>query len=200
MSVRLKRVNVCGKCKAEFHPYQKEQKYCSVVCSRVAAGFKRRKRVKATCPTCGRSFERKQGGSKHPVRFCSKSCWATRKGKRYCKQCGNEFKRHDPGDFCSKACFNKWNHGTNHARWNGGRNGPRARDAYKLKLWRYRVLNRDGHRCQDCGTTNSPLHAHHIKSYSQHESLRFEDSNGITLCISCHEKIHGRPLGDLYRA
>jgi 5-methylcytosine-specific restriction endonuclease McrA len=49
------------------------------------------------------------------------------------------------------------------------------------------VLQRDGWRCQSCGTLSN-LQIHHKKFRSQ----LGEDSedNLITLCSDCHEKVH----------
>ena len=51
---------------------------------------------------------------------------------------------------------------------------------------RSRILERDGHRCQLCGSTEN-LHVHH-KTY---ETLWHEaDGDLITLCSDCHETFH----------
>jgi len=34
------------------------------------------------------------------------------------------------------------------------------------------------------------LNAHHIENFANKKKLRFEDSNGITLCKECHDKFH----------
>ena len=53
------------------------------------------------------------------------------------------------------------------------------------------VLDRDGWRCQSCGSA-SQLQVHHLRFRS---ALGDDDmGNLITLCFSCHEKIH-RSIG-----
>src|SRR6266481_5447322 len=63
-----------------------------------------------------------------------------------------------------------------------------------MKL-RIRVVERDGWRCQECGSTEN-LEVHHMKPRS-----RLGDDvidNLITLCAGCHGKYHGgRPRNDL---
>lgn len=59
----------------------------------------------------------------------------------------------------------------------------------KYRQWRIQVLKRDSHTCQHCGSLNK-LQAHHIKTFSTHESLRYEVSNGLTLCEKCHRTEH----------
>lgn len=52
------------------------------------------------------------------------------------------------------------------------------------------VLKRDKSRCQmpDC-KSKKRLHVHHIRPWSKASSLRFEETNMITLCHECHESI-----------
>ena len=57
------------------------------------------------------------------------------------------------------------------------------------RKWRSIVLDRDRHRCQECGST-SRLHAHHIKQWALYPELRYDPSNGITLCAACHSRKH----------
>lgn len=58
-----------------------------------------------------------------------------------------------------------------------------------LGKWRKAVLERDGHRCVNCGHTKD-LQAHHKKSWAHHPDLRTEVSNGQTLCWLCHAAHH----------
>ena len=63
--------------------------------------------------------------------------------------------------------------------------------AYK-KL-RREVLYRDCQTCQWPGcNTRKRLHVHHIRTWSEYPSLRFETRNCITLCKWHHDKIWGK--------
>jgi hypothetical protein len=54
------------------------------------------------------------------------------------------------------------------------------------------------YRCRACGRLcrkyEKGLAAHHLASYSAWPDLRFDITNGITLCRSCHMAIHQRPI------
>lgn len=56
--------------------------------------------------------------------------------------------------------------------------------------WRTSVFERDDYTCKSCGQIGGKLEAHHIKTFNQYPELRFELSNGITLCKQCHKKHH----------
>ena len=58
-----------------------------------------------------------------------------------------------------------------------------------------RVLKRDNYRCVRCNATNTgpkTLHVHHLRSWAGNESLRFEMSNVVTLCKTCHDWVHSK--------
>lgn len=56
--------------------------------------------------------------------------------------------------------------------------------------WRKQVLKRDGRKCRFPGCKRkSKLEVHHIIPWAASYSLRFEPSNGITLCHKCHASI-----------
>ena len=80
--------------------------------------------------------------------------------------------------------------GEHNPKWKGGitpRNQKiRASDEYKT--WRSSVFNRDNFTCVQCGQRGGPLNADHIMPFSTHPDLRFEVSNGRTLCVPCHRK------------
>src|SRR5919197_6687562 len=79
--------------------------------------------------------------------------------------------------------------GADHYNWKGGRPWERFRDPRYLE-WRAAVLERDGYRCQRCGRQckkyERGLAAHHIKPYAEYPELRYEITNGMTLCRQCH--------------
>lgn len=56
-------------------------------------------------------------------------------------------------------------------------------------VWQLDVFTRDGFKCQYCGTQEK-LHSHHIIGWDEDISLRYELTNGLTLCSSCHTRHH----------
>lgn len=60
----------------------------------------------------------------------------------------------------------------------------------KHGAWARTVISRDKAKCQRCGATNVELHAHHIVGFAERPELRFEISNGLTLCFRCHWAEH----------
>lgn len=56
--------------------------------------------------------------------------------------------------------------------------------------WRLRVLKRDKFKCQMplCNAKKS-LQVHHIQKWSAASTLRYEISNGISLCRKCHQEV-----------
>ncbi len=65
----------------------------------------------------------------------------------------------------------------------------RARTCSQYKYFRNSVLKRDNYKCIKCGS-ELELNVHHIKAFAKYPKLRFEVSNGVTLCKSCHRKVH----------
>lgn len=56
--------------------------------------------------------------------------------------------------------------------------------------WRTEVFERDEYTCQDCNELGGALQAHHIKPWATCPALRFDVSNGVTLCQRCHQLRH----------
>ena len=86
--------------------------------------------------------------------------------------------------------------GEKNLNWQGGVTcaNHQARNTQELKEWRRAIYRRDNWTCRKCGVTGSrkhPINAHHIKSFAKYPELRFEVSNGITLCEDCHRPLKG---------
>lgn len=64
------------------------------------------------------------------------------------------------------------------------------RHSSEYKEWRQKVFVRDNFTCQICNQVGGTLNAHHIKTFKKYPKLRFDVNNGITLCESCHKKLH----------
>lgn len=61
----------------------------------------------------------------------------------------------------------------------------------RYREWRRQVYGRDNYTCRDCGdSTGGNLNAHHIKPWHDYPELRYEISNGLTLCEPCHIERH----------
>jgi 5-methylcytosine-specific restriction endonuclease McrA len=54
---------------------------------------------------------------------------------------------------------------------------------------RQQILRRDSWRCQSCGTMSN-LEVHH-RQFRTHSGADSEE-NLITLCATCHARVHGR--------
>lgn len=81
--------------------------------------------------------------------------------------------------------------------WKGGITpiNEKVRKTLKYKLWREAIFKRDNWTCQICSQIGGKLNADHIKPFAYYPELRFELSNGRTLCVDCHRKTDtwGRP-------
>ena len=64
------------------------------------------------------------------------------------------------------------------------------RNSAEMRKWKKLVFARDNYTCQNCGCVVGTLNAHHIKPFSAFQELRFDVSNGITLCRKCHINLH----------
>ena len=162
------------------------------------------------CSQCGSEMKRFKCEI-HDVMFCSKPCksewmkvnsrgenalhYINGKKDVVCEVCDLVFKvfnKEKFRKFCSAACYGKHLktlRGENTSNWKGG-DRSEGRYSVEYKVWRNNVFIRDNHTCKKCNVRGGILHAHHIYSYSKHESLRLSLSNGITLCEKCHNIFH----------
>lgn len=150
----------------------------------------KRTSVELTCSHCGKTFRRRPSQiDRSKTLYCSRECfWAAPRLNSYdtrtCTQCGMPFITHGSnvrkgyGETCSRECAD--------AR---RRDEERAdRDSWQYTQWRKAVLERDSHTCQNCGATETKLHAHHVQSWADHPELRLDVGNGLTLCAACHRR------------
>lgn len=90
--------------------------------------------------------------------------------------------------------WKKFNPKTGRYHWNykGGitPENRAVRNSSEYALWRVKVFERDGYTCQNCFQVGGTLHAHHLKGFAKYPALRFEVTNGLTLCEDCHGLIH----------
>jgi NUMOD3 motif/HNH endonuclease len=59
----------------------------------------------------------------------------------------------------------------------------------EYKKWKFSVFVRDGWACKKCSSEEN-LHAHHIIGWNDNINLRYDVDNGLTLCSSCHTRLH----------
>lgn len=154
----------------------------------------RRANGNATAWNKGRKFPEFSGVNNPNYKRITKVCW----------ECEGHFTvknyRKDTAHFCSKEC--SWQY-----RDEGKRTtDKKIRQSWAYKAWRTLVFERDNYTCVHCGDKNEKgrgesvkLHADHIKPFALFPELRFEPSNGRTLCVPCHKKTGTFGRGAIYR-
>lgn len=156
-----------------------------------------------------------RGRKRNPVSVLQGSA-KNRKGSFFnCLICGTSFWRRPchikkgENKFCSKPCYFKWQKGKtkisgfklkplmgeNNSNWKGGITPEtiKIRNSKVYKDWRGLVFKRDNWTCRECFDKSRRGHAvyleaHHLKPFATHIELRFDVSNGVTLCKKCHSK------------
>lgn len=72
----------------------------------------------------------------------------------------------------------------------------KANPFYTSKRWRSKrkyILQRDGFLCQECkkyGKNTEAKIVHHIKEIEDHPELSMKNDNLVSVCASCHNKLH----------
>lgn len=181
----------CKNCDKPFpqtrsHSASGRKQFCSRACR---WNYERLQTPTAICEVCGNTFRRSASIFLHnAARFCSVACAESSGYKKgngnhvprtttKCDTCGTEFEHRstEPRVYCSTKCarnrliiFDPQYRRIRNPKW--------------IKL-REKILDRDGHRCTQCGSTHG-LSAHHLTPWR----LTQDDSpeNLTTLCRSCH--------------
>jgi hypothetical protein len=170
--------------------------------------------VTVNCQQCGKLEAVRPSRAKN-YKFCSYDCqgawrqvhWRQENNPKFtggirekdCQNCGKLMIKprlraisvFDRQKFCCKPCADVAGlryTGPDNPNWNGSprrnhRGGPHA-------SWARQVISRDHATCQKCGVQGVELHAHHVVSYKEAPELRYEVSNGLTVCHRCHWEIH----------
>ena len=163
--------------------------------------------VTKTCPACGMPFHL-YPSEKSQV-CCSWHCRNFMKSRNHprwfsCMACGKQFisreKPHSNSSqsYCSRKCRNEHYairfSGVKNPNWRGGLTRPNQQQRHTTSYiaWRWNVFQRDNFTCVACGRRGVHLHAHHVKSYAHFPTLRFDITNGVTLCLDCHGQVHTR--------
>lgn len=170
------------------------KQYCSRQC------VFNKSRGSFVCSFCSKTVIKKKSLIRDFTRFCSLTCKnrADRGGKIFskCEHCNKSFtyKRSVPRRFCSKNCKDINSRGENHWHWKGGIShiNMLLKSSREYHQWRLSVYARDKYTCQHCSIhcDRKTIVAHHIKTWADFPEYRFDVDNGLTLCRSCHAKVH----------
>lgn len=181
----------CGKDKLlSFSPSNVKIKGFGTYCSDVCRLKSRRKLPYIyNCLVCCKEKD-VRGGQLY--KFCSRKCyWRRLKGKTVLSgttfQLGQEPIKHKKNCVCFRCSPLK---GEKNRSWKGGitSKNQKLRNSREYRQWRSSVFRSDNWTCQDCGIRGVYLNADHIKPWCYFPELRFELSNGRTLCKDCHKK------------
>ena len=127
--------------------------------------------------------------------YCSKRCMNISPYKR--EVSSNRMKINNPSynaeikEKISKSIQKYWK---THKSYNYIDGSSRNRK-YTRKVWinlAKECYKRDNFMCKQCGKKGGLLNAHHIIPWAGNPELAFELDNLITLCVSCHAKLHNR--------
>jgi hypothetical protein len=161
-------VTTCKICYKEIidEPSAKRQ-YCSMPCYRLSRKEKPMKPFNFICLECGKKMRVRP--SRIHKKYCSKKCL---------------FKN---VEFRKKRSLIAPKGEKSHL-WRGGVStlNEKMRKCSDYEIWRIKVFERDDYVCQYCKKRGGSLHADHIKPFALYPELRFEVTNGQTLCTNCH--------------
>jgi 5-methylcytosine-specific restriction endonuclease McrA len=154
------------------------------------------------CSNCSGTFKVRLGNI-GDRKYCSQKCAKDGYNKSEyaktivtCVECGSQFKGYPHRKYCSHSCYAD-------SLYNGGNTlNELYRKKERANGWIESVFERDEYVCQRCGSEGGRLQAHHVvpvskiveeiesrKSITDHELFN-DTSNGQTLCVDCHDKIH----------
>ncbi len=181
---------------------------------------KQTRKFELTCKSCGEKFIATSKQAKYCAKCKNKEQGKKISGHNHpnynggkvvkCDNCGKEihmtlfeYENHEH-HFCSRECYGKWK-STQMQGENNPSYKPELTDEYRqqykedkrvgseMDKWRKAVYERDNYTCQCCGSKksgNGNLNAHHKDGYHWCIERRHDVTNGVTLCIECHNEFH----------
>lgn len=174
----------CKSCKKEFFSSidSSHRKYCD------ECRFK-------NCLVCRKRILVKPGVKSGVKKLCSKSCAnryapfaLTEDGKKRMIQKVSLIHKGRKNTIETRMKMSDSARGSkNHCYINGSsKHRTKLYETIFYKDWRKSVFTRDNYTCQTCKNRGGKLQAHHIKRWALFPNLRFDVSNGLTLCDKCH--------------
>lgn len=164
-----------------------KRKYCSRKCSARSTASRRStpERSRKQSETLKRLYREKVTFTEEHRRNISKSLKSSEKAKAYHFKSGKD-----------NPAYGSRRTGSLNPNWKGGITGKnqKLRNDPRMRIWRKAVFKRDNYTCQICGARDY-IQAHHKVMLSEDFSLAFDVDNGMSVCVECHEKIHGRYIG-----
>lgn len=209
MKHEVKHCQVCSKPIKWFDTKQyRTVKYCDWSC-RNRGMAKAVNNISKLCERCGSTYKKRYEMSWVAFsrrQYCSRKCQVrvpppSHKGKpkseghRASISRANKIAYADPGR--RRVLTLRWlnrprltQRGVNSNYWKGGITpiNKAIRTSLEYKMWRRAVFERDDYTCVLCGERGVELNADHIKPFAYFPELRFELSNGRTLCVPCHKE------------
>lgn len=140
----------------------------------------------ATCECCGLIFIYRPNKHHPKRRFCTRKCVLKTGGRKGV-----------PLNKKSKKLMSEKMSGKANPMFINGcskRRKDEYENDYKISDWRKAIFKRDDYTCQICFKKGGKLNADHIKTWSEYPNLRFELSNGRTLCVDCHKDVTSKWL------
>lgn len=196
--------DTCGKAIMKFPSLVRAHNFCDDACYRMWRRG-RTGELSATwkggpeelvCGHCGRRVDVPHGEATKR-KYCSVQCkHAARHPRRYaCLQCGTTFfgwRR----TFCTFECFVQYRHEhpETSPQWIDGHARSQYTRGWSRSSRRRLVIERDGNRCVVCGIPRVPGKRTHAIHHRDGTRTNHDLSNLVTLCNSCHKRVHAGVL------
>ena len=194
----------CEKCRTSFECKNKNRRFCSQKCADKARYIPKEKKGKfIDCINCGKSSWKMPCHFKYKNHFCSKKCHLEYLKKSafslkciickrifYCQPCQIRYRHRKTCSIKCRGIYSTQLAEKRHQNGNLTKHQLDRAERYSKKAdnWRREVFKRDDYTCQECGIRGTYLEADHIKPFAYFPELRYELSNGRTLCRKCHDK------------